>query len=112
PEVKQRAEDLLRKRKGARGWPGSAAAQRAVEVLEKIGTPLAKKLLRGLLERKIDAPLEEVIKGSLERLGGGGKNEARRRGQAWDGSRDHSSFSHPIPFDRLEAVAFHGFASA
>jgi hypothetical protein len=72
-EVKRRAEDLLSKLAsgGARPAPDRLAALRAVEVLEKIGTPAARELLKSLLDRtkkQLD-PLEEAIKASLERLG-------------------------------------------
>jgi WD40 repeat protein len=69
-EVKRRAEDLLRKLKGGTGLaPDRLRAQRAVEILEKIGTPAAKLLLEAMLKMKIDSPLEAAIKASIERLG-------------------------------------------
>jgi hypothetical protein len=72
-EVQRRAEDLLRKLKGGTEVPPyRLRAQRAVEVLERIGTPEAKELLRGLLKLNFGAPLSAAIKASLERLGESG----------------------------------------
>jgi hypothetical protein len=69
-EVKRRSEDLLRKIKGGSSLaPDRLREQRAVEVLECIGTPEARKMLRKVLEGKLDSTLERAIKGSLERLG-------------------------------------------
>jgi WD40 repeat protein len=69
-EVRRRAEDLLRKLKGGSGVaPERLRAQRAVEVLERIGTPAAVAALKGMLRGKLDAALEASIRGSLRRLG-------------------------------------------
>jgi hypothetical protein len=72
-EVKRRAEDLLRKLRGGSGVaPDRLQAQRAVEVLERIGTAEARKALEALLKARLDSALEGSIKGALERLGEGG----------------------------------------
>ncbi len=69
-EVRRRAEDLLRKLKGGSGVaPDRLRAQRAVEVLEHVGTPAAVAALKGMLRGKLDAALEASIEGSLRRLG-------------------------------------------
>jgi WD40 repeat protein len=69
-EVRRRAQDLLRKLgEGASVAPERLRARRAVEVLERIGTPAARDLLRNLLKKKLDSHLESSIQGSLERLG-------------------------------------------
>jgi WD40 repeat protein len=72
-EVRRRAEDLLRKLKGGTGVaPDRLRARRAVEVLEKIGTPAAKELLESLLDRtktKLEPALEGAIRASLRRMG-------------------------------------------
>jgi hypothetical protein len=49
--------------------PRSLQAVRAVEVLERIGTPAARKLLADLAWRVRDPLLEREIAESLDRLG-------------------------------------------
>ena len=48
--------------------PEQRRVRRAVEVLEKIGSPVARRVLEGMLEMKLDAALRASIKGSLQRL--------------------------------------------
>jgi WD40 repeat protein len=68
-EVRRRALDLLRKLKGgASVAPERLRARRAVEVLERIGTPAARAMLVNMLKMKLDSNLEASIKSSLERL--------------------------------------------
>ena len=72
-EVKRRAEDLLHRLSSGNGLaPHRLRMQRAVEVLEKIGTPAAKALLRNMLDMtkmRLDPALEAAVRGSLEALG-------------------------------------------
>jgi hypothetical protein len=75
-EVKRRAEDLLRKLRGGSGMaPDRLQAQRAVEVLERIGSREARKALQAMLEAKVDSALEGSIRGALERLSEGERSE-------------------------------------
>lgn len=68
-EAKKRMEDLLnRLNKG--GSPKRLRALRAIEVLERIGTPQARKLLRELAAKPLPAELREDIEASLRRLNG------------------------------------------
>ncbi len=68
-EVRMRVRELL----GRIAKNGVASerlrALRAIEVLERIGTPAAKQLLRDLAGRLNDPVLEQDIKVTLERLG-------------------------------------------
>jgi WD40 repeat protein len=69
-EVQHRARDLLRRLKGSGSIaPERLRARRAVEVLERIGTPAARRVLENMLKMKLDATLEASIKGCLERMG-------------------------------------------
>jgi WD40 repeat protein len=69
-EVRRRADHLLRKIKGAANIaPDRLRARRAVEVLERIGSPAAALVLRNMLKMKLDANLEASIRDSLGRLG-------------------------------------------
>jgi len=69
-EVRRRAQDLLRRLKGGTGVaPERLRAYRAVEVLEMIGTPAAKDVLKEVLKSKVDKALEESVKETLARLG-------------------------------------------
>jgi hypothetical protein len=68
-EVRRRAEELLDK--AARPFLSGEQLQtwRAVELLERIGTPQAQDVLRGLATGRAEAWLTHAAKGSLERLG-------------------------------------------
>lgn len=67
-ETKGRIEQLLaRLSKG--GDPERLRSVRAIEVLERIGTPQAKDVLRGLLAKSLPPALAEEARGSLMRLG-------------------------------------------
>jgi len=66
-ETRRRIEALLdRLNKG--GNPERLRCLRAIEVLERIGTPQARDMLRELAEKDIDAALREEIRASLRRL--------------------------------------------
>jgi hypothetical protein len=68
-EVRLRVQELLN-RIGRNGViPERLRAVRAVEVLERIGTPAARQLLAELAKRLKDPDLEQDIQASLERLG-------------------------------------------
>ena len=67
-EVKRRATDLLRRLEPGTGIaPERLRSQRAVEVLERIGTPAARIVLETMLKGKVDASLEASIRDSLAR---------------------------------------------
>ncbi|HEY7428360.1 MAG TPA: PQQ-binding-like beta-propeller repeat protein [Gemmataceae bacterium] len=66
-ETRRRIETLLnRLNKG--GDPERLRGLRAIEVLERIGTPQARVALRELAEKDIDAALREEVRASLRRL--------------------------------------------
>ena len=67
-EVKRRATDLLRRIEPGTGVsPDRLRSQRAVEVLERIGTPAARAVLETMLKGKVEASLEASIRDSLAR---------------------------------------------
>ena len=67
-EVKRRATDLLRRLEPGTGVsPERLRSERAVEVLERIGTPAARTVLETMLKAKLDASLEASIRDSLAR---------------------------------------------
>ena len=68
-DQKVRIDALLAKPRNLIGSGAGRREWRAVEVLERIGTPAAREMLRSMLKTKLDAPLEAAIKASLERLG-------------------------------------------
>jgi WD40 repeat protein len=72
-EAKRAIEDLLDRMKdkgpGQGPPPEVARSLRAVEVLEDLGTPEAKKLLEALTRGGADAPLTAAAKEALARLG-------------------------------------------
>jgi WD40 repeat protein len=69
-EVKERIEGLLKQADKVKGGAAEhLRALRAVEVLERIGTPAARDLLRELMRRPLPPELEEEIDDSLHRLG-------------------------------------------
>jgi len=68
-EVQQRVERLLEKLSGPVSSPETLRAARAVEVLEKVATPEARKLLGALAKGASGAQLTEEAKAALARLG-------------------------------------------
>jgi WD40 repeat protein len=69
-EAKERIEGLLKQADKVQGGAAEhLRALRAVEVLERIGTPAARDLLRELMRRPLPPELEEEIDDSLHRLG-------------------------------------------
>jgi WD40 repeat protein len=67
-ESKRRIEDLLsRLKKG--GDPRRLRFLRAIEVLERIGTPAARDILRDLAEKPQPAELRDEVRASLRRMG-------------------------------------------
>jgi WD40 repeat protein len=70
PEVKERIERLLKQAdKMKDAAPEQLRASRAIEVLERVGTPAARDLLRELARRPLPPELEEDIDDTLHRLG-------------------------------------------
>ena len=70
PEAKERIERLLKQAdKMKDAAPEQLRAARAIEVLERIGTPAARDLLRELARRPLPPELEEDIDDTLQRLG-------------------------------------------
>src|SRR5262249_24980024 len=67
-EVKRRCVALLRKLTGSSVPAGDLRAARAVEVLEKIGSPEAVRALKKLLDAKPQAGLAGAIRSALSRL--------------------------------------------
>jgi dipeptidyl aminopeptidase/acylaminoacyl peptidase len=66
PEVKKRLQQMLER---AEGWPPEALRPwRALEVLERVGSPEARQVLRTLAEGNPTARLTQQAKASLERL--------------------------------------------
>jgi hypothetical protein len=70
PEQKRRARELLDRIKNDGLPPDYVRALRAVEVLEQIGTAEARRVLRGLASKKLEADVAEEVRASLERLEG------------------------------------------
>ena len=68
PEVRQRVEDLLAKRDRGATAPQQVEGVRAVEVLEHIGTPEARQVLKELGNGNPDALLTREARAALERL--------------------------------------------
>ncbi len=68
PEVHKRVEALLARIEGPTQAPETLRALRVVEVLEHIGTPDARKLLRQLAGGAPEARLTRDAQGALERL--------------------------------------------
>ncbi len=67
-ESKRRIEDLLARLKPG-GYSQRLRLLRAIEVLERIGTPPAKELLRDLAGQPSSDELKEEVQASLRRLG-------------------------------------------
>jgi WD40 repeat protein len=73
-EVRRALEDLLDRLKDKGGPPSELVRPlRAVEVLEDLGTPEARKLLENLARGRAEAPLTEAARAALARLGRVGK---------------------------------------
>jgi WD40 repeat protein len=71
PEARQRAERLLAKlEEPSSADPETLRKLRAVEVLERLGTPAARDLLADLAKGDAAAPLAREARASLERLRG------------------------------------------
>jgi HEAT repeat protein len=66
PEVRRRIESILKKSRTLS--PETLLVVRAVEVLENIGTPEARELLKSLADGVPEAVLTQEAKASLERL--------------------------------------------
>jgi hypothetical protein len=69
-EVRRRLEKLLERLEGAPVPAEELLAVRGVEVLERVGSPEAKELLRGLAKGYESARLTREARSALERLGG------------------------------------------
>jgi hypothetical protein len=67
-EVRRRLERLIAVIEQSRLTPSEIQAVRAVQVLERIGTPAARRVLRALARGAPQAPLTEEAKEALERL--------------------------------------------
>jgi len=68
PEVRRRAEGLLKKLESPVTSAGRLRVLRAVEVLEHIGTPEARKVLQSLSQGMLGTDLTEGARAALERL--------------------------------------------
>jgi hypothetical protein len=68
-EVQRRIEKILDRLKDRLAWPQERLRLlRTVEILEKIGTPEARRGLEDLARRAADVELKQEAKASLERL--------------------------------------------
>lgn len=70
PEVRQRAAQLLRRVPASADARPTPTEARAVEVLEKAGTPEARDVLAALAGRELDSPLKREAAAALVRLRG------------------------------------------
>jgi RNA polymerase sigma factor (sigma-70 family) len=73
PEARRRIEQLIEKQE-PRDWASSGErllAWRALEVLERVGTPEARRMLQALADGAPGAPLTQDAKATLSRLDGG-----------------------------------------
>ena len=68
PEVRQRAERLLKRIPASVAERTTPTEARAVEVLEKIGTPEAREVLAALAARELDSPVKREAAAALVRL--------------------------------------------
>jgi WD40 repeat protein len=68
-ERKRRIEGVLEKLQVKALAPELVRPLRAVEVLERLGTPEARKVLEALAKGQAEAPLTQAAKGALHRLG-------------------------------------------
>jgi hypothetical protein len=76
-EVLRRADQLLARLRLNPVSPEILRAIRAVEVLEKIGTPKARRVLMSLAEGATEARLTQEAKRALERLNGHKKTDSK-----------------------------------
>ncbi len=67
-EMRRRLRKLLEPYERAETQPARLRAVRAIEVLERIGTPQARGVLQGLAGKMADAEIEQEIKDSLRRI--------------------------------------------
>jgi WD40 repeat protein len=67
-EVRQRVEEVLAKFQKSGPAPERVRFVRAVEVLERAGTPEARRALEGLAKASLDAALAREVETSLKRL--------------------------------------------
>src|SRR5262249_44705182 len=67
-EVKRRVEKLLQKLEGAKPPPAALRAVRAVEALERMGTPAARAWLKALAAGAREARLTREAQAALRRL--------------------------------------------
>jgi hypothetical protein len=68
PEARQRAETLLAKLESGTVSPGVLTVQRAIEILEHIGSPEARQVLEGLANGAAGHRLTEDARAALARL--------------------------------------------
>jgi hypothetical protein len=73
-EAKRRIQDLLDKLDGKAGNPEQRRLLRAIEVLERVGTPEARRWLDKLAKEAISPSAAREAKASLERLSKAGRN--------------------------------------
>jgi hypothetical protein len=69
-EVRRRVEQLLEKLESPNLSGEQLRSLRAVELLERVGSPEARRVLEGLTRGNPDAPLTQEARASLERLKG------------------------------------------
>jgi hypothetical protein len=69
-EMRQRIKHLLDKLRGATDSPEALRAMRAVEALEQVGTPEARRMLGGLAKGAPGARLTTEAKAALARWTG------------------------------------------
>jgi WD40 repeat protein len=67
-EVRRRATRLLKKITGKGVNPELIRTVRAIEVLERLGTPAARELLEGLAKQKLEPAVAREVRASLARL--------------------------------------------
>jgi WD40 repeat protein len=67
-EVRRRASRLLKKITGEGVNPKLMRTVRAIEVLERLGTPAARELLEGLGKQKLEPAVAREVRASLARL--------------------------------------------
>jgi hypothetical protein len=67
-EVRRRAEQLLARLGGNETTPDSLRIIRAVEALELLGTPLARRVLADLARGEAETPLTREANATLKRL--------------------------------------------
>ena len=69
-EVHHRLEQVLQKLKAAPASPEAVRTVRGVEVLERVHTPEARRVLEKVAREAPGSPLAQEAKAALERLGG------------------------------------------